>query len=101
MFNQMGGMIVFKADWCGHCQRLLPELKKVNDITGLLYPIVLIDADKSPKLAEKAGVKGFPTVKFINSKGYIQSDYKGGRTSSDILEVICSKNGNKEAFCKF
>lgn len=101
IFKQMGGMIVFKADWCGHCRRLLPELEEVSSNTGQLYPIVIIDADKNPQLVKKAGINGFPTVKFVNKQGYIKSDYSGGRTASDILEAICSNNGNKGAFCKY
>lgn len=101
IFKQMGGMIVFKADWCGHCQRLLPELHEVSANTGQLYPIAIIDADKNPKLVEAAKIRGFPTVKFINKSGVIMSAYEGGRSASDILEAICEKNGSKGAFCKF
>jgi thiol-disulfide isomerase/thioredoxin len=101
LFKQMGGMVVFKADWCGHCRRLLPELEEVSSNTGRLYPIVIVDADKNPQIIQKANIQGFPTVKFVDKHGYIKSDYSGGRTASDILEAICSNNGSKGAFCKY
>lgn len=101
IFKQMGGIIVFKADWCGHCKRLLPELQQLSNSTGLLYPITLIDADKNSDLVSKAGIQGFPTIKFVNNKGILKSAYEGARTASDILEAICDSKGSKGSFCTF
>ncbi|KAL8470058.1 hypothetical protein ACS0TY_032795 [Phlomoides rotata] len=58
----------FYAPWCGHCNRLAPELEKAAHIlAGLKQPIVVakVDADKYKKLASKHGIKYVDILKCI------------------------------------
>ncbi|KAF8806810.1 protein disulfide isomerase [Phlegmacium glaucopus] len=60
-------IVAFVAPWCGHCQKLVPELSTAA--LGL-YPLISVyavdcDADKNKKLCSEQGVQGFPTIKLF------------------------------------
>ena len=79
-------MVMFYANWCGHCQRAKPEFKKLqNELIsqGSQIKAVLIDFDDpvGKKIARENGVQGFPTFKFYTDgvSGKRVIDYKGNR----------------------
>lgn len=59
--------VLFKAEWCGHCQQFkliaLPKvsecIKKHNDIMKL----AIVDADENDDIVKNQGVEGFPTIR--------------------------------------
>ena len=63
--------------------------KKVN---GKTVKVLQVNCDENTKLAEKHGVKGYPTIKtFHNGK---EEDYSGGRDLASISDHIESIAGN-------
>jgi thiol-disulfide isomerase/thioredoxin len=88
---ETGGMVIIKADWCGHCKRALPELVQVSKLTGSIFQIYKLDADKNKDIVNSMGITGFPTIRFIETDGQITQDYKGARDSKSILDEICTK----------
>ena len=91
MFKDKQGLLFFKAEWCGHCQRAKPELQQVSDAVGMAFPVCMIDCDKNTKVTKAIGIEGFPTFKYVNRQGKITTDYNGSRDSQYILEAICKK----------
>ena len=91
MLNDKQGLLFFKAEWCGYCQRAKPELQQVSDALGEAFPICIIDCDKNKKVTRELRIEGFPTFKFVNRQGKITTDYNGSRDSRAILEAICKK----------
>lgn len=78
------------APWCGHCKTLAPEYAKAAvELKEKGVVLVKIDGTAEKKLAEKFGVKGFPTLKWVVN-GDIK-EYKGGRTAKEIVSW-CMKN---------
>ena len=84
-FNEKPGLVLFHANWCGHCKKLMPEWKKLQD----QYPehVTSVEADAHPKVIEAHGVQGFPTIKYLKSGLSNAGDsveYEGERTKDDL-----------------
>ncbi|KAH9298362.1 hypothetical protein KI387_030044, partial [Taxus chinensis] len=82
-------LVDFYAPWCGHCQRLSPQL---DSAAPLLAdgdkPIVLakINADKFTGIASKYEVSAYPTLKFfING---FPTDYTGPRKAELLIPYL-------------
>lgn len=77
--------VIFKADWCGHCKKVLPEIQKLESMN--LCQVVKVDADKQPDLVKEHGVQGFPTIRLYpqglgNKSSY--EDFTGERTAESM-----------------
>lgn len=87
--------VKFYAEWCGHCKSMAPDYEIVADtfknVKGV--KIVKVEADKEKEVANKYGVRGFPTLKFFPAGSTTPVDYEGGRTADDIINFINSKVG--------
>ncbi len=94
----MTDVLLIHAKWCGHCQTLMPEWKKMKELVEgknnvHIHEIETDDTDKDSKMhtlngkIEKGGkisVKGFPTiVKIVNGEMY---EYKGKRTADEMAK---------------
>jgi filamentous hemagglutinin family protein len=84
-----GALLLVKAEWCSHCMKLKPILKKVSEKLGSAFPIFTIDADKDSQIVNSLGVDGYPTVFFVNREGVISGKYESDRTESSFLSEIC------------
>lgn len=60
--------VEFYAPWCGHCQRLAPEWKKVATNLKGLVSVGAIDCDieNNKGLCAMYEIKGFPTIKVFS-----------------------------------
>ena len=90
-------MVEFYAPWCGHCKKLAPEYSEAARILKLSDKpayFAKVDATKNTALKKQHGVTGYPTLKFF-IKGKELEKYKGGRTSSDLVDYVQNQMGSK------
>lgn len=84
---------LFHAPWCGHCKRLKPIWKQVEDANPNV--VQSVDCDANPEMAKKFGIKGFPTIKFLpngfQSSPESTEEFQGDRTFEAITAFVNSK----------
>jgi len=63
-------LLVFYADWCTYCQRLMPKVKAMQQEYKDSYNFVLLNFDDEANKSKFADyqVEGFPTVYIIDGK---------------------------------
>ena len=71
----------FNAAWCGPCQQMKPQISKLQK-EG--YPIVEVDVDEQPTIAESANVRGVPTIAIYENGQLVDSIV--GYNDKDLLQ---------------
>uniref|UniRef100_G3P4Z2 Protein disulfide-isomerase A6 n=1 Tax=Gasterosteus aculeatus aculeatus TaxID=481459 RepID=G3P4Z2_GASAC len=79
-------LVEFYAPWCGHCQSLTADWKKVATALKGIVKVGAVDADQHKSLGGQYGVRGFPTIKIFGANKNKPEDYQGGRSSQAIVD---------------
>ena len=85
--------ILYYADWCGHCQSMIPDWHIVKAALKKSAPGVLVkevNAGDNSEIAAKENIEGFPTV-ILKCKNGEKKEYSGDRSAKD-LEKFCVQN---------
>ena len=84
-------LVLFYADWCGHCKKLKPTWKecaekaKENGLT-MVQINVGEGTDKDKEISEKYSIDGYPTIiLFKNGKPI---PYDGPRTEEGFMSAL-------------
>jgi len=74
-------LVEFYTTWCGYCKKQRIELEEFanSDIW-----IGLVDAEESPSIAQKYGIKGYPTFVLLKD-GQKSAEIVGFHTKSQLL----------------
>lgn len=87
-------MVLFYAPWCGHCKSMKPDYEQLR----LRYRnnpdrrVAMINCDDHKDFASKAGIDGFPTLRYYtNPKDDKYVDYEGPRTA-EAIETFMNEN---------
>jgi len=97
-FTQSGSWLVkFFAPWCGHCKRLAPTWEELATAAKGKFNVAKVDCTIEKDICSQAGIRGYPTVKFINDG--VVHDYNGARTIeafSTFVEDFLNPNKEEE-----
>lgn len=96
--KSQGVLVKYYAPWCGHCKNLAPIYEKVADAFAQQKDNVLIakvDADKNKDLGQKAGIRGFPTLKWYPAGSTEAEEFNSGRDLDSIAKLVTEKSGKK------
>jgi len=79
-------LVEFYAPWCGHCKKLAPEWASAATTLKGKVKLGAVDATQFPDLAQRYGVRGYPTIKYFPAGAKLDAEeYGGGRTAADII----------------
>tara|TARA_Y100001970_G_C14001940_1_gene733868 strand:+ start:135 stop:584 length:450 start_codon:yes stop_codon:yes gene_type:complete len=88
-------LVVFVANWCGHCQYLKPiwkkmerALKKTKCVNKGI--IAMVYSDYRDKIKVSANCDGYPTIKMYKD-GKMLKEWNGDWTQPGILESTAKK----------
>uniref|UniRef100_A0A6C0KMK1 Thioredoxin domain-containing protein n=1 Tax=viral metagenome TaxID=1070528 RepID=A0A6C0KMK1_9ZZZZ len=91
-------MVLFYADWCGHCKKFMPEWNKLsslwNDKSDKNVKMMKVNCGNASEdktqadIMEKYNIKGYPTI-LVFENG-TATEYSGGRKSSELEEYLNS-----------
>ena len=90
LINDGNWMVLYYAEWCGHCKTMKPEWHKVvsnlsNSKTSNKINVAEIESEHIGKLLNKPDIEGFPTIKMYNN-GKAVANFKDERVASKIEE---------------
>ena len=85
-------LVLFYADWCGHCQKVKPDWEKAATAvnTSEDKKMIMVNCgegtDDDQKVMKKYNVDGYPTIiKFVNGT---PSLYRGDRDSDSFKDIF-------------
>ena len=90
-------LVLFKVNWCGYCQKFLPEWMKFQESSPIRT--LIVDCEQFPDLSKKYNINGFPQVKYFpeGTAKETMVDYNGERTA-EALQQFVKEMSAKEGF---
>ena len=89
-------LVMFYADWCGHCKKLKPvwdetakEVNESEDSPAKMVKVNCGDPNKNEshkEIMKKYEITGYPTIKLI--EGNKVSEYEGERSKKGMLSFL-------------
>jgi len=88
-------LVDFEADWCIWCKRLDATTYKAPQVIALSkkFICVKVNYDVDSALAQKYGVRGLPTIIFMNSEGKVIHRVVGYRGPEDFAAEMQKVSG--------
>jgi thioredoxin 1 len=77
-------LLKFSAEWCQPCKMLAKTLEGTN----IPYPLIEIDIDEKPNLAQEYKVRGVPTMVLLDENDAEVGRLVGVKTKAEIEEFI-------------
>jgi thiol-disulfide isomerase/thioredoxin len=89
--NMIGGfdkpkIVLFKADWCGHCKMFMPVWTKLQEDYKRTIKFITYDSEVHKDQINKMNVQGYPTIHILQNGG--REEYIGERTYEGLEEKI-------------
>jgi len=82
-------LVDFWAPWCGPCNSIEPVVEKLAEAYGDQIRFARCNVDHNPKIPDKYGIKGIPTLMFIRGGKLV--DKLTGLVPMSIIEDAIRK----------
>lgn len=84
-------LVMYYADWCGHCKRAKPHFEELikKNLNGVKVMALNAEDKSNADLVKSQNIQGFPTIRWYPSG--LNSDYKefeGDRTLEGFQDFI-------------
>lgn len=85
-------MVQFYAPWCGHCQKLVPEYKKLGEMYKGIVSVAAVDATSTSgkRIASTYQVQGFPSLYIFGNDKKKPTKYEGGRDTQSMAQALAN-----------
>jgi thioredoxin 1 len=80
-------LIDFGGVWCGPCKVLAPIVERLASDHAETLKVVTVDVDDSPKIAQRFGVRGVPTIVAI-ARGKERGRHVGLTSKETLLALV-------------
>ena len=92
--NKQPSIVLFHANWCGHCKKMMPEWEKFEKEFHGHEGINVINIESEQKdIMKKHDINGFPTIKYcpsgLNETGNTKT-YDGDRNYDGLVDFMKS-----------
>ena len=100
IINDGNWMVLYYAEWCGHCKTMKPEwnkvVKKFNNPKNNSNSINIAEVESNHigNLLNKPEIAGFPTIQMYNS-GKPVANFNEERVASKIIEFANNNSNSK------
>lgn len=84
--HDMADVMLFKAEWCGHCKQFKPTWDKLQSVFNKKFNFITYDSDKDTDMLKKYNIDGFPTI--IIKNGSDLMPYEGGRDIETLTDYL-------------
>ena len=89
-------MVLFHADWCGHCKNFMPVWDELSAHNDTQDKVVFIKAecgkpaenDEHKNMMNEYNIKGYPTLMVFNSKDEKPQEYTDERNKNAIEQYM-------------
>jgi hypothetical protein len=76
-------MILYKANWCGHCKMLKPEWKKFTVRMKKVPRLNIAEVDSDYMSSMDEQIMGYPTIKMYHNNRPV-ADFQDNRTANNL-----------------
>ena len=80
-------LVEFYADWCPHCQRMMPIVAQLQDALKGKINVVQIEGDENPDLMKDFRVESYPTW-FVYKDGQQVWRDGGEKPYSELKDMV-------------
>jgi thioredoxin 1 len=80
-------LVEFGARWCGPCRALTPIVERLATENAGRFKVVTVDTDDSPRIAERYGIRGVPTL-LVFRNGEKTATHLGTASKQKLLELL-------------
>jgi thioredoxin 1 len=80
-------VVDFWAAWCGPCRMIAPALEEISDEMSDQVKVVKLNVDENPKIAEKYGIRGIPTI-LVFKDGQVAGQQVGAHPKTKLKAWI-------------
>ena len=85
-------LLAFYAPWCGHCVRMVNDIKTLGKyLKDEGFLVGAVNCDANADLDNKITIEGFPTLFFV--KDGKAERYHGARDIDSLLDHLCKSLG--------